>query len=80
MTAAEGHVTMMTRFLTWFSRTPDPIDHLIAQKGARIRFAGFDPSLRERTEEKRKEADRLERASWRVASSPMPERTLRRIG
>lgn len=69
----------MTRLFMWFSRTPDPIDHLIAQKGARIRFTGFDPSLRKRTEEKRKEAERLERASWRVASSPMPERALRRI-
>ncbi|HEY7789401.1 MAG TPA: hypothetical protein VIC33_02700 [Vicinamibacterales bacterium] len=70
----------MIRLFMWFSRTPDPIDLLIAERGARMRFTGFDPSLRERTEEKRKEAERLERASRRVASSPPQGRALRRIG
>jgi len=62
----------------WFHRR-DPIDALIAAKGARPRFTGFDPELRDRTAVRREEAERLARASRRVASSPLTDRRLRRI-
>lgn len=64
------------RLVDWLHRRrdrQDPIDALIAERGARIRFEGFDPDLRERTDEKRKQAERFAKASRRVSSSPMSE-------
>lgn len=67
------------RLLDWLHRRRDPIDQLIAQNRARVKFHGFDPALRERTDAKRQEAERLAKASRRVASAPVTERSLRRI-
>lgn len=64
------------RLLDWLHRRRDrhdPIDQLIAEKGATVRFDGFDPDLRERTEAKRQQAERFAKASRRVSSSPLSE-------
>jgi len=63
---------------TWW-RWRDPIDELIAANRATPRFVGFDPDLRDRTAKRREEAERLARASRRVASAPVTDRRLRRI-
>lgn len=46
------------------------IARLIREKGARLRFAGFDPALRERSAKQRKRADRIKAQASRIASTP----------
>jgi hypothetical protein len=72
----------LIRLFAYFGRRrPDPIDALIAAKGARPRYSGFDPALRQRTNEKRREAEQLKRATRRqdAASEGEPARAHRRI-
>ncbi len=60
---------MITRLLArWRNRPDKALAALIVPP--RVVFAGFDPSLRERTAAKREREDRARRAAARIASSP----------
>ena len=52
---------------------PDRVlDELIAAKGARVRYAGFDPAQRVQTAKKRARAERLKAQAHAIESRALP--------